>query len=99
VSPDGGTVLQLATGVGRFGSGLGAADGPLELNLQPLATLVDAGRRLRLSLAAAAWPQIAVNPGDGRRPAGGGGPGHRVISLTLDLAGSHLSLEPLIRAN
>jgi putative CocE/NonD family hydrolase len=99
VSPDGGTVLQLTTGLGRFGSGQGAADGRLELNLQPLATQVDAGRRLRLSLAAAAWPQIAVNPGDGRRPAGGSGPGHRVISLTLELEESLLSLEPLIRAN
>jgi hypothetical protein len=60
---------------------------------------VAAGQRLRLSLAAAAWPQIAVNPGDGSLPAGGSSAEHRVISLTLDLDGSWLGLEPLVRAN
>ncbi len=99
VSPDGGAVRQLSTGLARFGPTSAAGDGPRSLALQPLATLVAAGQRLRLSLAAAAWPQIAVNPGDGSLPAGGSGSGHRVISLTLELEGAHLGLEPLIRAN
>lgn len=99
VSPDGRSVRQLSTGLARFGPVAAAGDGPRTLTLQPLATLVQAGQRLRLSLAAAAWPQIAVNPGDGSLPAGGSGSGHRVISLTLELAGAHLGLEPLIRAN
>lgn len=100
VSPDGRSVRQLTTGVARFGPGQAAANAASRcLDLQPLATLVAAGQRLRLSLAAAAWPLIAVNPGDGSLPAGGSGPGHRVISLTLDLDGSRLGLEPLIRAN
>jgi putative CocE/NonD family hydrolase len=98
VGPDGGTVRQLTTGVARFGADTGGR-APRELTLQPLYTRVDAGRRLRLSLAAAAWPQIAVNPGDGRLPDGGTGSAHRVISLSLDLEGSLLTLEPLIRAN
>ncbi|MCP9899974.1 CocE/NonD family hydrolase [Cyanobium sp. Cruz CV13-4-11] len=99
VSPDGRSVRQLTTGVARFGPGEAAATAGRSLALQPLATLVAAGQRLRLSVAAAAWPLIAVNPGDGSLPAGGSGPGHRVISLTLDLADSRLGLEPLIRAN
>ncbi len=100
VSPDGGSVRQLSTGLARFGPTAAASEeGPRTLALQPLATLVQAGQRLRLSLAAAAWPQIAVNPGDGSLPAGGSGSGHRVISLTLELADAHLGLEPLIRAN
>jgi len=99
VSPDGGAVRQLTTGLARFGPTAAAGDGPRSLALQPLATLVAAGQRLRLSLAAAAWPQIAVNPGDGSLPAGGSGSGHRVISLTLELESAHLGLEPLIRAN
>ena len=99
VSADGGSVRQLSTGLARFGPMAAAGDGPRTVALQPLATLVAAGRRLRLSLAGAAWPQIAVNPGDGSLPAGGSGSGHRVISLTLELAGAHLGLEPLIRAN
>ena len=99
VSPDGRSVRQLTTGVARFGPGEAAAPRRHSVALQPLATLVAAGQQLRLSLAAAAWPLIAVNPGDGSLPAGGSGPGHRVISLTLDLDGSRLGLEPLIRAN
>ncbi|MDM7953272.1 MAG: CocE/NonD family hydrolase [Cyanobium sp. CZS 25K] len=99
VGPDGRSVRQLCTGAARFGPGAMAAEAHRCLALQPLATLVAAGQRLRLSLAAAAWPQIAVNPGDGTLPAGGSGSGHRVISLTLNLEDSHLSLEPLIRAN
>jgi hypothetical protein len=99
VSPDGQSVRQLSTGVARYGPRESAAAGYRSLALQPLATLVAAGQRLRMSLAAAAWPLIAVNPGDGSLPAGGSGPGHRVISLTLDLHGSRLGLEPLIRAN
>ncbi len=99
VSPQGGAVRQLSTGLARFGPSSAPADTPRTLTLQPLATLVEAGQRLRLSLAAAAWPQIAVNPGDGSLPAGGSSSGHRVISLTLGLAGAHLGLEPLIRAN
>lgn len=99
VSPDGSAVRQLSTGLARFGPTTLAGEGPCTVALQPLATLVEAGQRLRLSLAAAAWPQIAVNPGDGSLPAGGSGSGHRVISLTLELEGAHLGLEPLIRAN
>ncbi|WP_254950476.1 MULTISPECIES: CocE/NonD family hydrolase [unclassified Cyanobium] len=99
VSPDGQFVRQLSTGVARFGPAEAAATGPRSLALQPLATLVAAGQRLRLSLAAAAWPLIAVNPGDGSLPAGGSSAEHRVISLTLELDGSRLGLEPLIRAN
>ncbi len=99
VSPDGRSVRQLTTGVARFGTGAVVGDGYRSLALQPLASLVGAGQRLRLSVAAAAWPLIAVNPGDGSLPAGGSSSAHRVISLTLDLKGSQLGLEPLIRAN
>ncbi len=99
VSPDGRSARQLTTGVARFSPGESDAPGRRSVALQPLATLVAAGQRLRLSLAAAAWPLIAVNPGDGSLPAGGSGPDHRVITLTFELGDSRLSLEPLIRAN
>jgi hypothetical protein len=38
---------------------------------------------------------VAVNPGTGERPCGGGGPEHRVITLELHDAGAMLSLDPL----
>ncbi len=95
VDADGGQVLQLCTGVARFGPEAVGSDALRTLRFQPLAFQLTAGQRLRLSLAAAAWPQIAVNPGDGRRPMGGSGPTHRTISLILNLEGSLLSLQPL----
>jgi predicted acyl esterase len=67
----------------------------IRLTLQPLLASLEAGDRLRLSLAGAAWPQIAVNPGDGSMPLGPTGPSHRVISLTLQLSGAQLQLWPL----
>ena len=68
----------------------------LLVQLQPLLASLAAGQRLRLSLAGAAWPQIAVNPGNGDDPPGPSGPGHRVISLRFDLQGSSLELMPLL---
>jgi predicted acyl esterase len=55
-----------------------------------------AGDQIRLSLAASAWPQIALNPGDGSMPFGGTSPKHRVITLSLGLATSQLRLEPIL---
>lgn len=95
----GGAVQQIATGVARFlGEGC-RSPGLRRLNLQPLAVRLEAGDRLRLSLAGAAWPQIAVNPGDGSLPLEAPGPRHRVIGLDLHLAGSRLWLTPLTGAD
>ena len=96
---EGDAVLQIATGVVRFrGEGCRACV-RRRLTLQPLALRLVEGDRLRLSLAAAAWPQIAVNPGDGSLPLEAPGPRHRVIGLDLRLAGSRLWLTPLTGAD
>lgn len=96
--PDG-RVQQLCTGVQRH-----RGDHCLEsrwrtVTLQPLLLDLKPGERLRLSLAGAAWPQIAVNPGTGAVGWGDSGPEHRVISLCLELAGAQLELLPLERPN
>jgi putative CocE/NonD family hydrolase len=96
VSADGATARQLCTGVARV-----VGDGalvPLErqVELQPLAATLGAGERLRLSLAPAAWPQVAVNAGDGRQPLGGPSARHRPITLTLLLANATLAINPLV---
>ncbi|MCP9849377.1 CocE/NonD family hydrolase [Cyanobium sp. Morenito 9A2] len=91
----GAAVEQLSTGVGRF---LGPACLRRErrrLELQPLLLTLAAGDRLRLSLAAAAWPQIAVNPGTAELPRGWGGPTHRVITLVLRLDSAQLMIEAM----
>lgn len=89
-------VLQLSTGVCRVLGESALALQPRELVLQPLALVLAPGERLRLSLAGAAWPAIAVNPGDGTPPQGGSGPDHRVISIDLSLPASRLWLEALL---
>jgi predicted acyl esterase len=94
-----GSVLQCCSGVRRLLGEEALTPEPRLVELQPCWIRLEAGERLRLSLAASAWPAIAVNPGDGSLPCGGSELGHRVISLDLDLATSHLWLDPLIGAN
>jgi hypothetical protein len=94
--PEGGsTAEQLSTGVLRV---LGnKAQMALEhvVQLQPLLATLKAGDQLRLSIAAAAWPAIGVNPGDGTTPSGAPSPQHRVVTLTLHLTDSKLQLIPM----
>jgi len=95
VSAEGEAALQLCTGVLRV---VGReARRPLEriLRLQPLAATLRAGERLRLSLAPAAWPQVAVNGGDGEEPRGGPAARQREITLTLLLDSARLEITPL----
>ncbi|MEB3303462.1 MAG: CocE/NonD family hydrolase [Cyanobacteriota bacterium] len=87
---------QLCTGLLRV---LGQeAMAPLErrVEFQPLAATLQAGEQLRLSLAPAAWPHVAVNGGDGRQPQSGPTALHRIITLTLLLAGADLAILPLL---
>ena len=90
-----GTAWQLSTGVLRSLGPHCRRRQRRRLSLQPLVTTLAAGEQLRLSLAASAWPQIAVNPGSGDCPLGPVGPGHRVITLGLQLSGACLRLLPL----
>jgi hypothetical protein len=89
-------VSQLSTGFARcLGPGALRLEARL-VEMQPLAVRLRPGDRLRLSIAPAAWPAIAVNPGDGSPPWGGSGPQHRVVSLELDLRKAILSIDPLL---
>jgi predicted acyl esterase len=94
-----GQVRQCSTGVARW-----LGDGCFTMarrrvELQPLLLTLQPGEKLRLSIGLAAWPQIAVNPGDGSHPQGPAGPDHRVISVALALAAGSLSIEPMVGAN
>ena len=76
-------VLQLCTGVLRMASDNGQQ--PLErtLRFQPLLASLEAGDRLRLSLAGSAWPQISCNP--------------KITTLIADLSSSRLQLNAMAR--
>ena len=94
-----GQVRQCSTGVARWLGDRCLQMGERHVELQPLLLTLQPGERLRLSIGLAAWPQIAVNPGDGSQPQGPAGPQHRVISVALALAGACLSIEPMVGAN
>jgi hypothetical protein len=96
LSAEGSRVRQVSPGVLRQRGDHCRQRRRRHLALQPLAIRLQPGERLRLSLAAAAWPQIAVNAGDGQWPLTAPGPGHRVITLQLHLAGAWLGLAPLL---
>ena len=87
---------QLSTGVLRVLGDEALHEQRRRIRFQPLLISLRPGECLRLSVAAAAWPQLAVNPGSGAPPCGGPGPEHRVITLSLQLAGSKLSIQPMV---
>ena len=91
---DSSQVQQLSTGVLRV-SGDDARTLLLRrIRLQPLLATLLPGDRLRISIAGAAWPAVGVNPGTPEVASGAPGSRHRVVTMTLDLAGSQLSLIP-----
>jgi predicted acyl esterase len=87
---------QLCTGALRVVGPEAQASLVRWVELQPLAATLQGGERLRLSLAAAAWPHLAVNAGDGLQPRSGPSAFHRLITLTLELAGARLDVLPLL---
>lgn len=94
-----GQVRQCSTGVARWLGDTCRSMAPRSVELQPLLLTLQPGDKLRLSIGLAAWPQIAVNPGDGSLPRGPAGPQHRVISVTLQLRAGNLSIQPMVGAN
>ena len=87
-------VEQLSSGVLRILGGAAERVTERRVLLQPLLATCSAGDRLRLSIAAAAWPAVGVNPGTPDHPCGAPSANHRVVTMTLELAGSLLSLNP-----
>ncbi len=62
------------------------------LQLQPICICLPVGHCLRLSLSTACFPAFAVNPGTGQQPETASLLDAQVITLTLQHAGTHLSL-------
>ena len=89
-------VQQLSTGVLRTIGQSALSPRPLTLELQALHATLNPGDRLRLSIAGAAWPAIAVNPGDPEVPCGAPNADCRVISIVLQLESAQLQMLPLL---
>ena len=89
---DANSVEQLSTGVLRIRGDEALQMARRSVTLQPLQATLAQGDRLRISIAAAAWPAIGVNPGHDAVPCGAPSPEHRVVTLTLKLADATLQL-------
>lgn len=68
-----------------------ADGGKVRIGLRPTCLTVKAGERLRLSLAASAWPAHPVNPGTGQNPALAYAADALVTTLTLTHGGADVS--------
>ena len=91
-------VQQLSTGVLRVRRTIDSEYDQITLELQPLFVSFKPGDRLRLSLAGASWPAIAVNPGDGEQRFGPPNSDCRVITICLLLDEATLQMAPLLVA-
>lgn len=92
------TVQQLSTGVRRILGDHALENQRREVHLQALEAHLQPGDRLRLSIAAACWPAIAVNSGDPSVPPGPASSACRVTTLYLAMHQAELRFEPLITA-
>jgi uncharacterized protein len=87
LTPDGRT-LTVTQGHAR----IDAPHGPVELPMRAVCVTVPAGHALRLSLAGAATPSYAVNPGTGAAAADFTAADERVITIAIRHHGSRLIL-------
>lgn len=92
------TVQQLSTGVLRILGDHALESIGRQVRLQALEAHLQAGDRLRLSIAAACWPAIAINAGDPDIPPGPPISACRVTTLHLSMQQAVLGFEPLITA-
>ena len=90
------TVQQLSTGMLRIRGQQALELCERELDLQPLLATLEPGDRLRLSIAGAAWPAIAINPGHEAVACSAPSADCRVISIELHLEMAQLWMLPLL---
>ena len=90
------TVQQLSTGMLRVRGQAALELCERELELQPLHAMFEPGDRLRLSIAGAAWPAIAINPGQPAIACRAPSADCRVISIELHLEMAQLWMLPLL---
>ena len=90
------TVQQLSTGMLRVRGQQALELCERELDLQPLLATLEPGDRLRLSIAGAAWPAIAINPGHEAVACSAPSADCRVISIELHLEMAQLWMLPLL---
>ena len=62
--------------------------------MQPTNISLTKGTRLRLSISAAAYPSIGVNPGFGKGNIGAPSINHKIITLNFELKKTFMKMTP-----
>ena len=86
---------QFSTGFLRVKNSKISEECVCQITMQPTNICLIKGSKLRLSVSAAAYPAIGVNPGFGHEIVGAPSANHRVITLSFSLNKTFMKMTPL----
>ena len=87
-------VIQFSTGFLRVKSSKISEECIYQITMQPTNICLIKGSKLRLSISAAAYPAIGVNPGFGEGNVGAPSANHRIITLSFSLNKTFMKMTP-----
>ncbi len=87
-------VNQFSTGFLRIKNSKISEECIYKITMQPTNICLIKGSKLRLSISAAAYPAIGVNPGFGEENAGAPSANHRIITLSFSLRKTFMKMTP-----
>ena len=87
-------VNQFSTGFLRVKNSKINEESIYQIKMQPTNICLVKGSKLRLSIAAAAYPAIGVNPGFGDGNVGATSANHRIITLSFSLNKTFMKMKP-----
>ena len=87
-------VIQFSTGFLRVKSSKIREECIYQITMQPTNICLIKGSKLRLSISAAAYPSIGVNPGFGEKNIGEPSAKHRIITLSFSLNKTFMKMTP-----
>ena len=85
---------QFSTGFLRIKNSKISEECTYQIKMQPTNICLIKESKLRLSISAAAYPAIGVNPGFGKGNAGAPSANHRIITLSFNLKKTFMKMTP-----
>ena len=87
-------MIQFSTGFLRVKNSKISEESIYQVTMQPTNICLIKGSKLRLSISAAAYPAIGVNPGFGEENVGAPSANHRIITLSFSLNKTFMKMTP-----
>ena len=87
-------VNQFSTGFLRVKNSKISEESIYQITMQPTNICLIKGSKLRLSISAAAYPAIGLNPGYGEDNLGAPSANHRIITLSFSLKKTFMKMTP-----